>query len=121
MLLHYVEWDRIVCKLLKKNKLWTKPYHPEANGQVENFNGVLKKMQRAMRKKNHQTWKNLSHASSSLTEKFQARQPVFLLLNYSVRDILRDHLLFLNGNGKNQLYVLSYSLDSGSKLNSMTD
>jgi transposase InsO family protein len=33
-----------VCKLLKINKLCTTPYHPEANGLVENFNGVLKKM-----------------------------------------------------------------------------
>jgi transposase InsO family protein len=30
-----------VCKLLKINKLCTTPYHPEANGLVENFNGVL--------------------------------------------------------------------------------
>ena len=104
MVRQYIVPDLIkqVCKLIKINKLCTTPYHPEANGLVENLNGVLKKMPRAMRKKNHQTWKK-SHASSSLTEKFQARQPVFLLLNYSLRDILRDHLLFLIGNGKNQL------------------
>ena len=53
-------------------------------------------------------WKNLSHASSSLTEKFQARQPVFLLLNYYATDILRDHLLFLKGNEKNQLEMTMY-------------
>jgi hypothetical protein len=81
---------------------------PSRSKRSSEFNGVLKKMLRAMRKKNHQTWKNLSHASSSLTEKFQARQPVFLLLNYYATDILRDHLLFLKGNEKNQLEMTMY-------------
>jgi len=113
-----------VCKLIKINKLCTTPYHPEAKGLVENFNAVLKKMPRTMRKKNHQTWKNLSHASSSLTEKFQAKQPVFLLLNYYARHI-NGPLAILKGEWEepieNYHSVLSYILDTRSKLNSMTD
>jgi len=52
-------------------------------------------MPRAMRKKNSQTGKNYSHSSSSLTEKFQARQQVFYHLNYYARDILRGPLAIL--------------------------
>ena len=33
-----------MCKLLQIRKMNTTPYHPQANGLVENFNGTLKKM-----------------------------------------------------------------------------
>ena len=33
-----------LCKLLDIKKINTSPYHPQANGLVENFNGTLKKM-----------------------------------------------------------------------------
>lgn len=45
-----------VCKLLKINKLCTTPYHPEANGLVENFNGVLKKMLKIYAQKEPSNW-----------------------------------------------------------------
>ena len=70
-----------VCKLLKINKLCTTPYHPEANGLVENFNGVLKKMLKSYAQKEPSNWDNLFRTSYSLTEKFQTRQQVFLRLN----------------------------------------
>ncbi|MCG7879549.1 MAG: hypothetical protein JAY78_24875, partial [Candidatus Thiodiazotropha taylori] len=35
---------RELCKLLNIKKLTSTPYHPEANGLVEKFNGTLKKM-----------------------------------------------------------------------------
>ncbi|XP_062594005.1 uncharacterized protein LOC134255486 [Saccostrea cucullata] len=36
-----------LCKLLQVRKLTTTPYHPQANGLVEKFNGTLKKMLKA--------------------------------------------------------------------------
>lgn len=36
-----------LCRLLKIKKLSTTPYHPMANGIVEKFNGVLRKMLKA--------------------------------------------------------------------------
>ena len=95
-----------VCKLImliEINKLCTTPYHPEANGLAENFNRVLKKKLRAMRKKNHQTWKNLSMHPLRLQRSSKRDNRFFPLLNCYAKDILRDHLLLLKGNGKNQL------------------
>ena len=36
-----------LCRLLKIRRLSTTPYHPMANGLLENFNGVLKMMLKA--------------------------------------------------------------------------
>ena len=33
-----------LCSFLKINKINTSPYHPQANGLVDNFNGTLQKM-----------------------------------------------------------------------------
>ena len=78
-----------------------------------------------MRKKNHQTWKNLSHASSSLTEKFQARQPVFSAFELLCERHIKGPLAIIKREWEepieNDHSVLSYILDTRSKLNSMTD
>jgi hypothetical protein len=40
----------------KGHKLCTTPYHPEANGLVENFKGVLKKMLKSYAQKEQSNW-----------------------------------------------------------------
>ncbi|CAC5401482.1 unnamed protein product [Mytilus coruscus] len=45
-----------VYKLLSVHKMCTTPYHPAANGLVENFNGTLKKMLKSYARKYPNTW-----------------------------------------------------------------
>jgi transposase InsO family protein len=85
-----------VCKLLTINKLCTTPYHPHAKSLVENFNGVLKEMLRSYAQKEPTNRKKLIPQPSLLTEKFQTRKQVFLLLNYYARHI-KGTLAILKG------------------------
>ncbi|XP_065939370.1 uncharacterized protein [Magallana gigas] len=57
-----------LCKLLSIRKLNTTPYHSQANGLVERFNGTLKRM--------------LQIYAQDEPERFPKRQLDFLLLNY---------------------------------------
>lgn len=45
-----------LCRLLKVHKLFSSPYHPQANGLVENFNGTLKKMLRCYSQQKTLDW-----------------------------------------------------------------
>jgi len=45
-----------ICRLLSINKLTTTPYHPQCNGLVERFNGVLKSMLRKMTEEEPKQW-----------------------------------------------------------------
>ena len=45
-----------LCKLLQIRKMNTTPYHPQANGLVENFNGTLKKMLKCYAKDEPEEW-----------------------------------------------------------------
>ena len=45
-----------LCRLLQIRKLNTTPYHPQANGLVENFNGTLKKMLKCYAKDEPEEW-----------------------------------------------------------------
>jgi hypothetical protein len=101
-----------VSKLLKIHKLCTTPYHPHAKSLVEDFNGVLKEMLKSYAQKEPTNRKKLIPQPSLLTEKLQTRKQVFLLLNYYARDILREHLLFLKGNEKNQERESDHSVHS---------
>ena len=44
------------CKLLNVEKIYTTPYHPQANGKNERFNGTLLTMLRTYVEKNPETW-----------------------------------------------------------------
>lgn len=51
-----------LCSLLQIKKLNTSPYHPQANGLVENFNGTLKKMLKCYSEEESKTWdKNIPY------------------------------------------------------------
>ena len=45
-----------LCKLLSIEKIKTSPYHPQANGLVENFNGTLKKMLKCYAQEEPNDW-----------------------------------------------------------------
>jgi hypothetical protein len=53
-----------MCKLLQIHKCRTTAYHPQCNGQVENFNGSLKRMLTTMVKEEGRDWDN--HIPASL-------------------------------------------------------
>ena len=51
-----------LCSLLHIKKLKTSPYHPQANGLVENFNGTLKKMLKCYSDETAKDWdKNIPY------------------------------------------------------------
>ena len=51
-----------LCSLLQIKKLKTTPYHPQANGLIENFNGTLKKMLKCYSNGEVKTWdKNIPY------------------------------------------------------------
>ena len=52
----HVLFNGTMCKLLQIRKMNTTPYHPQANGLVENFNGTLKKMLKCYAKDEPEEW-----------------------------------------------------------------
>lgn len=69
-----------LCKLVCIRKLNTTPYHPQANGLAERFNGTLKRMLQIYAQDEPGKWDKF--LSCSHTERFPKRQLDFLLLNY---------------------------------------
>ena len=76
-----------LCKLMGVRKIWTSPYHPQANGQCERFNSTLINMLGTLPKEKKSEWKNhvrtLVHeyncTCNSATGSMFGRQPHLLV------------------------------------------
>ncbi|KAL5009600.1 hypothetical protein ScPMuIL_011905 [Solemya velum] len=114
-----------LCRLLRIRKLTSSPYHAQANGQVERFNGTLKKMLRCYAQKEPQNWdKHLPYVLFAYREVPQATtgfSPFELLYGRQVRGplaILREEW---EGPTDSSTSVLSYILEVRERLSTMSE
>ena len=111
-----------LCKLLHIKKLTSTPYHPEANGLVERFNGTLKKMLTCFVEKEKDDWdKYLPYLLFSYREVPQEStgfSPFELLYGKHVRgplSIIREEWEEPSVNTMKEA-VVSYLLKTGLRL-----
>lgn len=117
-----------LCKLLSIRKLNTTPYHPQANGLVERFNGTLKRMLQIYAQDEPGKWDKLLpyllFAYREVPQETTGFSPFELLYGRYVRGplgILRESLEEDEADSQLQPSVLSYILETREKLAKMAD
>ncbi|XP_065928583.1 uncharacterized protein [Magallana gigas] len=117
-----------LCKLLSIRKLNNTPYHPQANGFVERFNGTLKRMLQIYAQDEPGKWDKLLpylfFAYREVPQETTGFSPFELLYGRYVRGplaILRDSLEEDEADSQLQPSVLSYILETNEKLAKMAD
>lgn len=112
-----------LCRLINVRKLNTTPYHPEANGLVERFNGTLKRMFQVYAQDEPAKWDKmlpyLLFAYREVPRETTGFSPLELLYGRYVRGplaILRESLAENEGECQLQPSVLSYLLENRDRL-----
>jgi hypothetical protein len=117
-----------LCRLISIRKLNTSPYHPEANGLVERFNGTLKRMVQVYAQDESGKWDKmlpyLLFAYREVPQETTEFSPFELLYGRYVRGplaILRENLEEIESESQLQPSVLSYLLETRDLLARMAD
>ena len=115
-----------LCLLLHIKKLKTSPYHPQANGLLENFNGTLKKMLKCYSDETAKDWdKNILYVLFAYREakhETTGCSPFEMLYGRHVRgplSIVKEEWEDLNPGDVKQS-AISYILDARERLKKMT-
>ena len=115
-----------LCSLLHIKKLKTSPYHPQANGLVENFNGTLKKMLKCYSDETAKDWdKNIPYVLFAYREakhETTGFSPFEMLYGRHVRgplSIVKEKWEDLKPEDVKQS-AISYILDVRERLKKMT-
>ena len=115
-----------LCSLLHIKKLKTSPYHPQANGLVENFNGTLKKMLKCYSDETAKDWdKNIPcvlFAYREAKHETTGFSPFEMLYGRHVRgplSIVKEEWEDLSPEDVKQS-AISYVLDARERLKKMT-
>ena len=115
-----------LCSLLHIKKLKTSPYHPQANGLVENFNGTLKKMLKCYSDETAKDWdKNIPYVLFAYREakhETTGFSPFEMLYGRYVRgplSIVKEEWEDLKPEDVKQS-AISYILDARERLKKMT-
>ena len=115
-----------LCSMLGIRKLKTTPYHPQANGLVENFNGTLKRMLKCYSNEELKTWdKNIPYLLFAYREaKHESTgfSPFELLYARHVRgplSIIKEEWEEFNPDEEQQSSI-SFILDARERLQKMT-
>ena len=115
-----------LCSLLHIKKLKTSPYHPQANGLVENFNGTLKKMLKCYSDETAKDWdKNIPYVLFAYREakhETTGFSPFEMLYGRHVRgplSIVKEEWEDLKREDVKQS-AISYILDARERLKKMT-
>lgn len=115
-----------LCGLLQIRKLCSTPYHPQANGLVENFNGTLKKMLRCYAQESPSEWDRhipyVLFAYREVPHETTGFSPFELLYSWPVTGplaILRDEWE-PTAERDVTASVLSYVIDARNKFQEMT-
>ena len=116
-----------LCSLLHIKKLKTSPYHPQANGLVENFNGTLKKMLKCYSDEEAKDWdKNIPYVLFAYREakhETTGFSPFEMLYARHVRgplSIVKEEWEELNPEDVKQS-AIGYILDARERLKKMTE
>ena len=115
-----------LCSLLHIKKLKTSPYHPQANGLVENFNGTLKKMLKCYSDETAKDWdKTIPYVLFAYREakhETTGLSPFEMLYGRHVRgplSIVKEEWEDLKPEDVKQS-AISYILDARERLKKMT-
>ena len=115
-----------LCSLLHIKKLKTSPYHPQANGLVENFNGTLEKMLKCYSDETAKDWdKNIPYVLFAYREakhETTGFSPFEMLYGRYVRgplSIVKEEWEDLKPEDVKQS-AISYILDARERLKKMT-
>ncbi|XP_070576386.1 uncharacterized protein [Ptychodera flava] len=114
-----------LCKLLHIKKLKTSPYHPMANGLVENFNGTLKSMLKKFAATSPESWDRyipyLSFAYREVPQQSTGFSPFELLYGRQVRGPLAIMRESWTGELPSEENLAQFVVETRDRLAQMTD